>query len=103
MLPPEHLLDRESAYEEEGNPTTLTSLYSHAVARVFVSFVRIFSMSFLSVSLDHNERSTTTNGDGVQAQRLADPDLDLTEEDMIMTRTRTTGIIVTEFSDNPYT
>lgn len=51
----------------------------------------------LSFSLDHN-------GDRIiQAQRLADPDLELTEEDMIMTRTRTTGIIVTEFSDNPYT
>ena len=51
----------------------------------------------LSFSRDHN-------GDRIiQAQRLADPDLELTEEDMIMTRTRTTGIIVTEFSDNPYT
>ncbi|CAM9528289.1 unnamed protein product, partial [Laminaria digitata] len=38
-----------------------------------------------------------------EAQRLADPDMELTEEDMIMTRTRTTGIIVTEFSDKPYT
>ncbi|CAM9177305.1 unnamed protein product [Ectocarpus sp. 12 AP-2014] len=38
-----------------------------------------------------------------EARRLADPELEVTDEDMIMTRTRTTGIIVTEFSDNPYT
>ncbi len=38
-----------------------------------------------------------------QARRLADPELEVTDEDMIMTRTRTTGIIVTEFSDKPYT
>lgn len=34
---------------------------------------------------------------------MADPELEVTEEDMIMTRTRTTGIVVTEFSDKPYT
>lgn len=39
----------------------------------------------------------------MQAKRLADPDPELTDEDMIMTRTRTTGIIVTEFADKPYT
>eukprot|EP00752_Nemacystus_decipiens_P009664 g8633.t1 len=38
-----------------------------------------------------------------EARRLADPELEVTEEDMIMTRTRTTGIVVTEFSDKPYT
>ncbi|CAM9888294.1 unnamed protein product [Scytosiphon promiscuus] len=38
-----------------------------------------------------------------RARRLADPELEVTDEDMIMTRTRTTGIIVTEFSDKPYT
>ncbi|CAM9449006.1 unnamed protein product [Pylaiella littoralis] len=38
-----------------------------------------------------------------EARRLADPELEVTEEDMIMTRSRTTGIIVTEFSDKPYT
>ncbi|CAN0311834.1 unnamed protein product, partial [Discosporangium mesarthrocarpum] len=37
-----------------------------------------------------------------EARRLAREDYHPTEEDMIMTRTRTTGIVVTEFSEGPY-
>eukprot|EP00611_Tribonema_gayanum_P021594 TRINITY_DN4184_c0_g1_i1.p1 TRINITY_DN4184_c0_g1~~TRINITY_DN4184_c0_g1_i1.p1 ORF type:complete len:358 (-),score=131.00 TRINITY_DN4184_c0_g1_i1:797-1870(-) len=37
-----------------------------------------------------------------EAMRLAEPDYEPTDEDMIMTRIRTTGIVVTEFEDKPY-
>ncbi|CAM9515396.1 unnamed protein product, partial [Phaeothamnion confervicola] len=36
------------------------------------------------------------------AQRLAEEDFSPTDEDVIMTRVRTTGIAVTEFNDGPY-
>lgn len=38
-----------------------------------------------------------------EAERLADPDYEPTEEDIIMTRVRTTGIVVTQIPEPPYT
>eukprot|EP00611_Tribonema_gayanum_P021595 TRINITY_DN4184_c0_g1_i2.p1 TRINITY_DN4184_c0_g1~~TRINITY_DN4184_c0_g1_i2.p1 ORF type:complete len:357 (-),score=139.00 TRINITY_DN4184_c0_g1_i2:304-1374(-) len=37
-----------------------------------------------------------------EALRLAEPDYEPTDEDMIMTRVRTTGIVVTDFEEKPY-
>jgi len=37
-----------------------------------------------------------------EVKRLAEEDYDPTEEDMIMTRVRTTGIVITEFEDGPH-
>ena len=38
-----------------------------------------------------------------EIERIADPDYEVTEEDCIMTRVRTTGMVMTEIKENAYT